>query len=109
MNFIKKFIIILSYLFLIFMPPSIAEVVVETGKHKHLGKNYTKFQSCKIAEEKAKKAIIKSLGQTISSEVVSNCSEVDGEFDCERNQLSLFELNGEITSSKITTKFMIKS
>lgn len=105
MNFIKKFIFILGYLFLIFTSTSIAEIVIETGKHKHLGKNYTKFQSCKIAEEKAKKkAIIKSLGQTISSEVVSNCSEVDGEFDCERNQLSLFELNGEITSSKITNK-----
>ena len=61
MNFIKKFIFILGYLFLIFTSTSIAEIVIETGKHKHLGKNYTKFQSCKIAEEKAKKkAIIKS-------------------------------------------------
>ena len=45
-------------------------------------------------------AIIKSLGQTISSEVVSNCTEVDGEFDCERNQSALLELNGDITSFK---------
>jgi len=92
-------------LFFILSLPLKAEIVIETGKHKHLGKNYTKFESCKIAEEKAKKkAIIKSIGQTVSSEVVSNCSEVDGEFDCERNQLSLFELNGEITRSKITKK-----
>ena len=78
-----------------------AEIVKETGKHKHLGKNYTQAQSCKIAREKAEKnALIKSLGQTISSETVSNCSEVDGEFECERNQLSVFELNGVITSSK---------
>ena len=70
-----------------------SRIVTETGKHKHLGKNYTQEQSCKIAREKAEKnALIKSLGQTISSETVSNCSEVDGEFECERNQLSLFKL-----------------
>ena len=86
--------------FLIFIFPLKAEIVTETGKHRHVG-NVSKNQSCKIAEQKAKKnAIIKSIGQTISSDVVSNCSEVDGEFECERNQLSLFELNGVITSSK---------
>ena len=73
--------------FLIFTFPLKAEIVTETGKHRHLGKNYTTEQSCKIAREKAEKnALIKSLGQTISSETVSNCSEVDGEFECERNQ-----------------------
>ena len=93
----KKFILF----FLIFTFPLNAEIVTETGKHRHLGKNYTTEQSCKIAREKAEKnALIKSLGQTISSETVSNCSEVDGEFECERNQLSLFKLNGIITSSK---------
>jgi len=82
-----------------------AEIVTETGKHKHLGKNYTKDQSCKIAEQKAKKnAIIKSLGQTVSTEVFSNCMEVDGEFDCERNQTALFELNGNITRYNIIDK-----
>ena len=93
----KKFILF----FLIFTFPLKAEIVTETGKHRHLGKNYTTEQSCKIAREKAEKnALIKLLGQTISSETVSNCSEVDGEFECERNQLSLFKLNGVITSSK---------
>ena len=53
-----------------------------------------------MLNKKQKNAIIKSIGQTISSDVVSNCSEVDGEFECERNQLSLFELNGVITFSK---------
>jgi hypothetical protein len=96
----KKFILI----FLIFTFPLKAEIVTEIGKHKHLG-NYTKEQSCKIAREKAEKnALIKSLGQTISSETVTNCSEVDGEYDCERNQLSLFKLNGIITSSQIINK-----
>ena len=93
---IKKLISI----FLFLAVPLKAEIVTETGKHRHVG-NISKNQSCKIAEQKAKKnAIIKSIGQTISSDVVSNCSEVDGEFECERNQLSLFELNGVITFSK---------
>ena len=75
----KNFILIC----LIFIFPLRAEIVTETGKHKHLG-NYTKEQSCKIAREKAEKnALIKSLGQTISSETVTNCSEVDGEYECE--------------------------
>ena len=42
-------------LFVILSFPLRAEIVTETGKHKHLGKNYTKSQSCKIAEQKAKK------------------------------------------------------
>ena len=83
-----------------FYTPLKAEIVTEAGKHRHVG-NISKNQSCRIAEQKAKKnAIIKSIGQPISSNVVSNCSEVDGEFECERNQLSLFELNGVITFSK---------
>ena len=45
--------IILFFLILSF--PLRAEIVTETGKHKHLGNNYTKSQSCKIAEQKAKK------------------------------------------------------
>ena len=40
----------------------------------------------------------------VSSDVVSNCSEIDGEYDCERNQFSLFELNGDITSYKVKNK-----
>ena len=90
---------------LILSLPLKAEIIIETGKHKHLGKNYTKDESCKIAEEKAKNnAIVKSLGLTISSESVSNCSEVDGEYNCERNKFSLFQLNGDITESKVINK-----
>jgi len=92
---------IILILFLISLPLK-AEIVIETGKHKHLGKNYTKSESCKIAEQKAKNnAIIKSLGLTVSSESISNCSEVDGEYNCERNKFSLFQLNGDLTDSKI--------
>ena len=96
----KKIIIIL----ILFSFPLKAEIISATGKHKHLG-DKTKNQSCKIAEEKAKKkAIIQSLGQTVSTDVVSNCSEIDGEFECERNQFALFELNGDITSFKVKNK-----
>ncbi len=90
---------IILILFILSLPLK-AEIVTETGKHRHAG-DISPNQSCKIAELKAKKkAIIKSIGQTISSEVVSNCSEVDGEYDCERNQFSLFKLNGDITNSE---------
>ena len=96
----KKIILIL----ILFSFPIKAEIISATGKHKHLG-DKTKIQSCKIAEEKAKKnAIIKSLGQNISTDVVTNCSEIDGEYNCERNQFSLFELRGDITSWKIINK-----
>ena len=94
----KKFILI----FLIFTFPLKAEIIIQTGKHSHLGKNYTKEESCKIAEEKAKnKAIIESIGETATSETFSSCSQIDGEYSCERNKFSLLELNGDLTESKI--------
>ena len=77
-----------------------AEIINAKGKHKHLG-DITTNQSCKIAEERAKKnALTNSLvaTSTVSSDVIIKCSEIDGEYDCERNQLSLLQLNGHITS-----------
>ena len=46
----KKIILIL----ILFTFPLKAEIISATGKHKHLG-DKTKIQSCRIAEEKAKK------------------------------------------------------
>ncbi len=90
----NKYLIVL----LLISFPALSEIVVATGKHKHLGKNYTTEQSCNIAEEKAKKnAMVKSLGQKISSDVITKCSEIDGEYNCERNQFSLLQLNGDIS------------
>jgi len=90
----KKILFLLIFLIV----PANAEIVTSTGKHKHLGE-ISANESCKIAIARAKKnAITKTLGQTISTDVVSSCSEIDGEYNCERNQLSLFELNGDITS-----------
>ena len=77
-----------------------AEIVKATGTYKHLG-DKTKNESCKIALERAKKeAIIKTLGETVSSEIVSNCSEVDWEYNCERNQFSLLELKGDLSGTQ---------
>tara|TARA_B100000579_G_scaffold84575_1_gene66035 strand:- start:4146 stop:4952 length:807 start_codon:yes stop_codon:yes gene_type:complete len=95
------------FLFLILFNLSAnAEIINAKGKHKHLG-DITTNQSCKIAEERAKKnAIINSLvaSSTVSSEVLTKCSEIDGEYNCERNQFSLFQLNGDIVSYTITNK-----
>ena len=90
----------LILLFVILSFPVNAEWIKVSDKHIHLG-DYSVKESCKIATEKArKKAITESLGIKISSDVISRCSEVDGEFDCERNQLSLFELNGNIIGER---------
>lgn len=94
----KKVSIVVFFIFFSF--PTFGEIVSVSEKHRHLG-DYSVNDSCDIALNKAKKkAIVQTLGQTVSSEVVSKCSETDGEYDCERNQLSLFELNGDITSWK---------
>jgi len=93
----KKILILI----LLFIFPANAEWVEVTEKHKHLG-NFSVNESCNIAIEKAqKKALRETLGIEISSDVVSKCSEVDGEYDCERNQLSLFQLNGNIVGLNI--------
>ena len=92
----KKLII----LFIILSLPVKAEWITVSDKHIHLG-NYSVKESCKIATDKArKKAITESLGIKVSSDIISRCSEVDGEYDCERNQLSLFELNGNIIGER---------
>ena len=83
-------------LILLISYPANAEIVKAVGTHKHLG-SYSQIESCGIALEKAKKmAIMNSLGETVTSEIFSNCSEVDGEYNCERNQFSLLSLKGDI-------------
>lgn len=52
----KKIILIL----ILFSFPLKAEIITATGKHKHLG-DKTKIQSCRIAEEKAKKMLLLNL------------------------------------------------
>ena len=77
-----------------------AEVVVTEGKYRYLS-NMSQDEACSLAKEKAKlKAIEKVLGQTISSDEMENCSQVDGKTSCERNQFFLSSFNGDITCLK---------
>jgi hypothetical protein len=96
---LKKKIIQLLVL-IIFSFPSFAELVTTTGTHKHTG-DVSRTESCKIALQKAKlKAQGQVLGEKISSEVFTNCTEIDGEYNCERKQSTLLSLNGEIIDWK---------
>ena len=90
----KKILVII----LLFFNIAQAEWIEVTEKHKHLG-DVSVNKSCSIATTKAqKKALTETLGLKVSSEVVTNCSETEGEYECERNQLSLFELKISLNS-----------
>ena len=77
-----------------------AEIVVTEGTYTYTGE-ISKNEACSLAKERAKlKALEKVLGQTISSDEMENCSEVDGKTSCERNQFFLSSFNGDITALK---------
>ena len=77
-----------------------AEVVITEGTYTYTGE-ISKNEACSLAKERAKlKALEKVLGQTISSDEMENCSEVDGKTSCERNQFFLSSFNGDITGLK---------
>ena len=77
-----------------------AEVVVTEGTYTYTGE-ISKNEACSLAKERAKlKALEKVLGQTISSDEMENCSQVDGKTSCERNQFFLSSFNGDITGLK---------
>ena len=77
-----------------------AEIVTTEGAYTFAG-DISKNEACSLAKERAKlKALEKVLGQTISSDEMENCSEVDGKTSCERNQFFLSSFNGEITGLK---------
>jgi|TARA_B100000315_G_C14486433_1_gene545415 hypothetical protein len=89
---------------LLFTFPAFAKEVIVTGKHSHEG-DTTRTESCAIAEERAMQNGIKeALGIEVAAVVVSNCSEIDGELDCERHQLSILKSKGEIVKSEIIGK-----
>jgi len=81
-----------------------AEVVVTEGTYTYTGE-ISKNDACELAKERAKlKALEKVLGQTISSDEMENCSQVDGKTSCERNQFFLSSFNGDITGIKELNK-----
>ena len=96
--FKNKIIHLLIIIF--FSIPSFAEIVTVTGIHKHT-EDVSKKTSCEVALQKAKtKALEEVLGGKVSSKVFKNCTEIDGEYNCERNQSTLLSLNGDITGWK---------
>ena len=95
---IKQLLFILLF-FSISTEIALAEKTIGKGKHKHLG-DISVVESCSIAEQRAKKDAIRNsplAGEKASSEIYSNCSEIDGELECERNQFAIFSLNGIIS------------
>lgn len=93
----NKFLII----FLFFCFSSLADVIQTEGQYTY-GGDISRNEACELAKERAKlKALERILGQTISSEEMENCSEVDGKTNCERNQFFLSSFNGDITNLKI--------
>ena len=84
-----KYFLIIS--FIIFS--AAAEVVVTEGSYTYTGE-ISENEACSLAKKKAElKALEKVLGQTISSDELENCSEVDGKTSCERNQFFLSSFN----------------
>ncbi len=104
----KFLIIFLFFLFSVSTEIVHAEKTNGKGIHKHLGK-ISEYDSCSIAEQRAKKnAVIEALGEKVSQEIYSKCSEIDGELECERNQFAIFELNGIISYWEETSKIYDK-
>ena len=86
-------------LFLFICFSALAEWVETEGQYANPG-NLSIDETCSLAKERAElKALEKVSGQTISSEEMENCSEVDGKTNCERNQFFLSSFNGDIVSS----------
>ena len=96
---IRYFLIIFFIIF-----SASAEIVVTEGTYTYTGE-ISKNDACELAKERAKlKALEKVLGQTITSDEMENCSEVDGKTSCERNQFFLSSFNGDITGIKELNK-----
>ena len=96
----NKYLII----FILIITPSIAQVVQTEGSYTY-GGDISRNEGCELAKERAKlKALERVLGQTISSEEMENCSEVDGKTNCERNQFFLSSFNGDILSPKVLSE-----
>jgi hypothetical protein len=92
--------IIQFLIILLFSIPSFAEIVTVTGTHRHTG-DISRKTSCELALLKAKlKAQREVLGEKVSSEVFTNCTEIEGEYNCERKQSTLLSLNGDVVGYK---------
>ena len=90
-----RFLLLLGFIFYSF--PSLAKIVTAKGKYMHGGEISTD-EGCKLAKNRAiLKAQEKVLGQTISSEELEKCSQIDGKSNCERNQFFFSMFRGHIS------------
>ena len=81
-----------------------AEKVKGVGSYTHTS-NMSADEGCALAKKRAKlNALEKTIGQTISSEELEKCSEIDGQSNCERNQFFLSSFNGDISELKVLDK-----
>ena len=88
----SKYILIFFFVTL----SAFAETVEVEGSYIY-GGDMSRNEACSLAKERAKlKALEKVLGQTITSEEMEKCSEVDGKTTCERNQFFLSTFNGDV-------------
>jgi hypothetical protein len=93
-----RILLLLGFVF--YSLPSLATIVTAKAKYMHSGEISTNT-GCEIAKDRAKlKALEKEIGQTISSEELEKCSEIDGKYNCERNRFFLSSFNGDITGLK---------
>ena len=91
--------ILLILFFLNFITFANSKIVEAEAEYKHDGK-ISQEEACVLAEKRAKdNAIKKALGLEVTLRETQKCSEVDGEFNCEQNQISVLSLNGNITES----------
>ena len=97
--------IILFILIFLFAPLSLATAEWTNAPGEF---SYTKDQeisvkqACEFAKQRAElKAIEKVLGEKISVEKHERCSTVDGQHECERNQIYMHSFDGSITKLEI--------
>jgi len=94
--FINKVLIFL----IIISSPVYAELVTGIGEKIH-DPDTSQSEACNIALVRAKQDAFKNSNEIVDdiyTEIVNKCSEIDGELDCERNQLSILKSGGEITN-----------
>ena len=90
-----RFLLLLGFIF--YSLPSLAKIVNAKVKYMHTGEISTD-EGCKLAKNRAKlKALEKVIGQTISSEELEKCSQIDGKSNCERNQFFFSMFRGHIS------------
>lgn len=75
-------------------------MVIGEGEYRHFG-DISANDGCKLAKEKAKlNALQKVSGQTISSEELEKCTEIDGISNCHSNQFFISMFNADFDQVK---------